>query len=113
MVMAGIISAGIISLSTLATVVGIGASLYGAYTAYQGQQQQKQANANAVAQAQASSLAQQKQFNQANQKSPDIASILYGNRQASSGGQGGTLTSGPGGVANSQLSLGKQSLLGM
>lgn len=50
--------------------------------------------------------------NRANQKSPDIATILAGNRAAAGQGGGSTMLTGPGGVANSSLSLGKQTLLG-
>lgn len=52
---------------------------------------------------------QQREINRKNAKAPNVAAILQTNRQAT---QNSTLLSGPGGVSNTQLSLGRNTLLG-
>lgn len=51
-------------------------------------------------------------MNKANQKKPNTAAILSAAQQAAKGGVGGTMLTGPQGVGQDQLSLGKTSLLG-
>lgn len=111
---------------TAATIIaGIGAATAVGGTAYSivnGQAQQAaqkkslqtqttaqgQAEANALSTERKSEVAQ----NEANQKTPDIAAILSRAATASKGGVGSTMLTGPGGVSNSTLNLGKSSLLG-
>lgn len=50
--------------------------------------------------------------NRVNQKKPDVGAILDQARQAGKGGASGTMLTGPMGVAPSDLTLGKKSLLG-
>ena len=45
-------------------------------------------------------------------KTPDVGSMLAGNRQAAKGGDSGTMLTGPGGVDPATLNLGKNTLLG-
>ena len=52
-------------------------------------------------------------FNRANQKKPNIAAFLMGNRAAGLYGIGGTTLTSPTGVDPSQMTLGRASLLGM
>jgi len=91
------------------------------YGIYNGQQQegmqqqalrrqntaQQQATAAALSNQRKSEIAQ----GAANQQTPDISNILY---RAANGGKGlsSTMLTGPGGVDNSGLNLGKSTLLG-
>ncbi|MDD4913297.1 MAG: hypothetical protein PHP57_13470 [Sideroxydans sp.] len=74
--------------------------------------QQKAANdlasTSAINMAKAAASTADQQFNRANQKKPDIASLLYNNQQ----GSAPTSLTGSAGVGNSSLSLGKTTLLG-
>lgn len=69
---------------------------------------QGEAKAAALSTARKADLAQ----NEANQKTPDIASILARAAKDSKGGIGSTMLTGPSGVNPGQLSLGGTSLLG-
>lgn len=51
-------------------------------------------------------------INRANQKTPDVASIMSGASRDAKGGGGGTMLTGPVGVDPNTSSLGKTSLLG-
>lgn len=51
-------------------------------------------------------------INRANQKTPDVASILSGGQRDAKGGGSGTMLTGPAGVDPSTLALSKTSLLG-
>jgi hypothetical protein len=71
----------------------------------------EQRRANAVAEANAARQAKlaDEAFNRANQKKPDIASIIANNKRMAAGG---TLLTGPGGIEPGQFTLGKSTLLG-
>lgn len=111
---------------TAATIIaGVGAAAAVGSTAYgivNGQSQQAaqkkslQMQTTAEGEAKANALSTQRKsqlaMNEANQKTPDIASILSRAAVASKGGVGSTMLTGPGGVPNSALNLGKTSLLG-
>lgn len=81
-------------------------------------QAQKQASAQKKAQKQAEAAAQaqatqaDKEFNAANKKTPDIASMLAGNQRDAMGGASSTMLTGPSGVDAKSLTLGKSTLLG-
>ncbi len=91
-----------LSLTVAAVATTTAASLY---------QGEKARKAQSQAADQARTEADQA-FNRANPKKPDVASMLYGNQQANSGGAGSTMITGPQGVDPSGLSLGKTTLLG-
>lgn len=55
---------------------------------------------------------QQRAFNQANQKTPDILQLLLANRRRGMSGNRGTFLTGAGGLSGNSLSLGGNSLLG-
>lgn len=55
---------------------------------------------------------QQEALGKENMKTPDMAGYLSANQRAAKGGQSGTLLTGPSGVDASQLTLGKNTLLG-
>jgi D-arabinose 1-dehydrogenase-like Zn-dependent alcohol dehydrogenase len=106
-------------------VAGIGVAVAGASLAYSisagedakrkqadalGRQQtaQKQAVASAEKQNQQS----QELVNRANQRRPDVSSIMQAAADSSKGGAAGTMLTGPTGVDPNSLALGKSSLLG-
>lgn len=108
--------------TTAAAIVGaVAAAGSLGYGIYNGQQQegmqqqalrrqntaQQQATAAALSNQRKSEIAQ----GAANQQTPDISNILY---RAANGGKGlsSTMLTGPGGVDNSGLNLGKSTLLG-
>lgn len=80
------------------------------------QQQSLKQQTTAQQKAEASALSTQRQGEQAqnaaNQKTPDVASILQRAATAGNAGQSSTMLTGPSGVATSSLNLGKQTLLG-
>ena len=98
------------------TAAGIGLAAGSLYN------QNKTAKAQVAAQQQANTIAQQsatkaasqadQAMNMANKKSPDVGAALAGARQASMMGGSGTMLTGPLGVDQGQLSLGKNTLLG-
>lgn len=114
---------GAISLTTIAALAGAGAAVGGtAYSIYAGQKQQGQQKKALALQnqtqqeAEAASLDTERKSelaaNEANKKTPNVASILA--KAAAMGNQGlsSTMLTGPGGVSPSSLNLGKTSLLG-
>lgn len=87
-----------------------------AYSIYNGQQQasaQKKAQAQALQQSQAQATAADQAMNAANKKSPDTSAILDAATQAGRGGVSGTMLTGPKGISQDQLALGRSTLLGM
>ena len=73
---------------------------------------QERAQTQAVASAEKQSQQSQQLVNRANQKRPDVSSIMQAASAASSGGGAGTMLTGPTGVDPNALALGKSSLLG-
>ena len=100
-------------ITAIAGVVGAGAALKSSIdskkAAKKANATQEKANAEAKANSEAALAAQTKDNNRKNAKSPNVAAILQSNKQATTNQ---TLLSGPGGVDNSQLQLGKNTLLG-
>lgn len=92
-----------------AAVAGVGA--VASYS--QGQQQasaQKKAQKQAERSAQEQAKAAEQDFNRLNQKKPNLGAIIEGN--AKEGAAGSTMLTGPSGVDQSALTLGKNTLLG-
>ena len=93
-----------------------------AYSVYSGEQQrakqgealdqQRQAQSQAKEAATKQEQISEQTVNQANAKSPDASAILSAASQASKGGPAGTMLTGPTGVNQADLSLGKSTLLG-
>ena len=86
-----------------------------AYSIYQGERSAKMQEraANEARQAAMKQADQADQANnRANKKRPNVAALLEGNQQAAMMGTQSTMLTGPGGVDNSSLSLGKNTLLG-
>lgn len=91
------------------TLLTAGVSLYNG-------EEQRKAQSRALAQqvkaAKEAQLASDEANNKANARSPDIAGLLSANVLAAANGQAGTMLTGPGGIDNSKLTLGKNDLLG-
>ena len=73
---------------------------------------QQTAQTQAVASAEKQSQQSQQLVNRANQKRPDVSSIMQAAADSSKGGAAGTMLTGPTGVDPNSLALGKSSLLG-
>ena len=73
---------------------------------------QERAQTQAVASAEKQSQQSQQLVNRANQKRPDVSSIMQAAADSSKGGAAGTMLTGPTGVDPNSLALGKSSLLG-
>ena len=98
------------AISVGVAAAGVGASVYTSSQATKtAHQAQDQAKANAAATAKQADEAN----NRANAKSPDSAAALAANILAGKSGASGTMLTGPGGIDPSQLTLGRQSLLGL
>lgn len=99
------------------SAVVAGSAILGAGSSYiKGKKQakmQKQAQAANEASAAKEANRAEQAYNKANQRMPDIASIMAGNRAAAGRGLGATFLTGAGGVNPSALPLGGSSLLGM
>lgn len=101
-------------MSAVVTAVAIGAIATG-YTIYSGERAakaQKDAQAQALEAAQKQEKASDEAVNRANQKTPDTAGILSAAQQASKTGASGTMLTGPMGIDQTMLQLGRKSLLG-
>ena len=90
-----------------AAIAGAGAS---AYSAKKQSDAQKKAQRSAEAIAEKQKNQADREFNRANAKTPDLAAIMASNKRAE--GAGSTMLTGPQGVSQDALSLGKNTLLG-
>ncbi len=93
---------------TAAVVTAAAASVY---SAKKQSDAQKKAQRSAEAQAQEQQQQAEREFNRANAKTPDLAGIMASNKRAE-GAAGSTMLTGPQGVSQDALSLGKNTLLG-
>lgn len=91
-----------------AAIAGAGAS---AYSAKKESDAQKKAQRSAEAIAEKQKNQAEREFNRANAKTPDLAGIMASNKRAE-GAAGSTMLTGPQGVSQDALSLGKNTLLG-
>jgi len=114
---------GAISASTIIAAIGasaaVGSTIYGIKSGQDQAEVQQQSLKNqqtAQQKAEASALSTQRQAqtaqNAANQKTPDISSILQRAATVGSNGLTSTMLTGPTGVDTSSLDLGKSTLLG-
>lgn len=93
-----------------AAIAGAGAS---AYSAKKESDAQKKAQRSAEAIAEKQKNQAEREFNRANAKTPDLAGIMASNKRAEGAeGAGSTMLTGPQGVSQDALSLGKNTLLG-
>lgn len=104
------------------TVLAVAAVASTAYSIYSGERaadkQQEALSQQKTAQAEAKTAAEKQQataeqnVNRANAKQPDAGAILSQASQAAKGGPAGTMLTGPMGVNQADLNLGKSTLLG-
>jgi transcription initiation factor TFIID subunit TAF12 len=110
-------------IGTIAAVTMAAASVAGtAYSVVAGQdakkkqaeavRKQEQAQKEAAGQAQAQQRRSQQAMNAANRREPDVSGIMAGAGKAATTGPSSTMLTGPGGVDPTQLSLGRNTLLG-
>lgn len=100
-------------MSGAVTAVAIGAAAVAASSIYSANKQakaQKKAMRSAEAIAEKQKNQAEREFNRANAKTPDLAGIMASNKRAE--GAGSTMLTGPQGVSQDALSLGKNTLLG-
>lgn len=97
-------------MSGAVTAVAIGAAAVAAYSANKQVKAQKEAMRQAEAIAEKQKNQAEREFNRANAKTPDLAGIMASNKRAE--GAGSTMLTGPQGVSQDALSLGKNTLLG-
>ncbi len=95
---------------TAAVVTAAAASVY---SAKKQSDAQKKAMRSAEAIAEKQKKQAEREFNRANAKTPDLAGIMASNKRAEgAAGVGSTMLTGPQGVSQDALSLGKNTLLG-
>jgi hypothetical protein len=115
--MSGITTATAIALGSLAVgAVGTGVAAYNGMQSSDSQKAALKAQTTTQQTATAAALSTERKnetaTNAANQKAPDVSAILSQAANASKVGIGSTMLTGPGGVSNGSLSLGKSTLLG-
>ena len=107
----------------VAAIVAATAAVAGTgYSVYQGEQQksaqedalkqQQKAQSEAAERSKGQLQQSQQAQNAANQKSPDVSGIMEAAGKAAQGGPSGTMLTGPSGVSQADLTLGKNTLLG-
>ena len=85
---------------------------YSVYAGEQNAEAQRNAQRNAMRQAEATAKSNEEAANRANMKRPNVNAILAAAQSAAKSGVGSTMLTGPTGVDQSALSLGKSTLLG-
>ena len=107
---------GAISTATALAAAALAVSATGTgYSVYAGERNadmQRSAQRNAQRQAEAAAKSNEEAVNRANMKRPNVNAILAAAQNASKSGVGSTMLTGPTGVDQSALSLGKSTLLG-
>lgn len=100
------------SVATAALTIAAVATGYTIYSGERAAKAQKEAQNQAVEAAQKQEKASDEAVNRANQKTPDTGAILSAAQQASKAGASGTMLTGPAGIDQGALQLGRKSLLG-
>lgn len=95
-----------------AVIIGGIATGYSIYSGERANSMQKKAQDQAAKVASDQAKASDEAVNRANQKTPDTAGILSAAQQAGKTGASGTMLTGPAGIDQSMLQLGRKSLLG-
>lgn len=113
--MSGVATIALIA-SAAAAAGGLGYGIYSGQKQAGVQKKELAQQTQAQQQAEAGELSQERQNataeNAANQKTPDVSAILARAAQAGNQGLSSTMLTGPGGVNNGSLNLGKSTLLG-
>jgi hypothetical protein len=100
------------SFAVTAAVTAVVGTTYSIYAGERAADQQKKAQREASAAAQKQAKQADQAFNAANKKKPNIDAMLSSNQAAGNMGVGSTMLTGPGGIDNNMLTLGKNTLLG-
>jgi uncharacterized protein HemX len=99
-----------------AAASGVGYSIYAGEQGRKAQKeamsQQKAAQAEATLAAREQAKASQAAIRRSQQQMPDVASIMAAAQESGAGGPAGTMLTGPTGIDPSQLTLGRNTLLG-
>lgn len=95
-----------------AAVAAVASVSYGVYSGERAASKQKDAMADAKANQVKTEAAADQAMNKANPKKPNTGAALSALQQAAAGGPSGTMLTGPSGVDQAALSLGKSTLLG-
>lgn len=99
-----------------ATAAGTGYSIYAGERANKAQKEamaeQRQAQTQAAAQAASQQRRSAQAMAAANRRQPDMGAIMAGAAEGAGGGPTSTMLTGPSGVSQQDLSLGRQTLLG-
>ncbi len=102
--------------SIAATAAGTGYSIYAGERANKAQKQalgeQRQAQQQAAAQAASQQRRSAQAMAAANRRQPDMGAIMAGAAEGAGGGPTSTMLTGPSGVSQQDLALGRQTLLG-
>ncbi len=113
--MAGI-TAIIAGVAAAAAAAGTGYAVYAGERASDAQKQalteQRQAQQRAAAQAASQQRRSAQAMAAANRRQPDMGAIMAGAAEGAGGGPTSTMLTGPSGVSQQDLSLGRQTLLG-
>lgn len=96
----------------IAAGVAAASTAYSAYTQKEAAADQRDAQNKATAEAEKNAKLADEASNRANQRRPDVNSIMSAAGQAARGGASGTMLTGPQGAGADAASLGKTSLLG-
>lgn len=96
----------------IAAGVAAASTAYSAYAQKEAAADQRDAQNKATAEAEKNAKLADEASNRANQRRPDVNSILSAAGQAARGGSSGTMLTGPQGAGADAGSLGKTSLLG-
>lgn len=95
---------------------GLGYSIYageqGAAAQKKAMEQQQAAQARASRQAEAQAAESKANIRRSQQQAPDVASIMAAAQESGAGGPASTMLTGPAGIDPSQLTLGRNTLLG-
>lgn len=100
------------SVFVAAVVVGAAATYVQYDSGKKAQASQQAAQAQALTVAKEQAVKADEAVNRANSKNPNLQGLLSENRMAAKGGVGGTMLTGPEGVDQDSLLLGKNTLLG-
>jgi uncharacterized protein HemX len=107
---------GIAAASAAAAAAGTGYSIYAGQRASDAQKQaigeQRRAQTQAAAQAASQQRRSAQAMAAANRRQPDMGAIMAGAAEGAGGGPTSTMLTGPSGVSQQDLSLGRQTLLG-
>ena len=111
----GIIEA-LIGAAVATAAAGTGYSVYageqGKKAQKQAMEQQQQMQSAATREAEAQATRSEQAMRRASQQTPDVAGIMAAAQEGAAGGPSATMLTGPQGVDPSQLSLGRNTLLG-